>query len=816
MNLRRVFSLWLLLAASVTGIVVTPTPAGAEITVPQQTSWGLADEGATNNIANWDSLGWAVEQVGGMMLAGGKFLNVTNGSNTINQSWIAAFDAGTGTVLPWWRPDVGGAVLTIENSPDGGVFVGGEMGDWNGIQLGALVKIDPATGELWPGFNTRVFGGNSVVRDIRLENDGWLYVVGSFTTASANGNPQPVSGAIRINPNTGAIDQNWIPMAQGGSVWGVSVSALRNEVYLTGWFTSINNAASTDGFAGVSSTNGSVLRNRTTIPYNTCVGCSNNYRLYDVVATEFGDIWVAGEQHALFILDETDLNMDLMHYTGCDLNQQPNCQRRGGEFQEIERAGDRIYAGGHFWGSHLTDTEIIYLTGQFPTGTPTGTVSAVAAYDVQTRQRIQAFNPYMSGDAGSFGIALASDGCLWLTGGINTVGLPGSQQSARDLARLCDSAGPGPDPQPNPAPPPAVACTATANGDLITLNWTVPAEATDTVIERAVNAGNYNWRGVVAAPGTQFSENGSSGNLNTYRVRAKYTAGWVSATTQCDPPIDLGGGGVNVAPPATCAASNSGTAATITWAASADAVDYRVYRSVNGGNTWWRGITQTTSFSDTLQSSGTHQYTVQARGVDGVWSTSTTCLPPLDPQAGGGGSVDPPATCAASNSGTAATISWDASAGATDYRVYRSVNGGNTWWRGITQTTSFNDTLQGSGSHQYTVQARGVDGVWSVSTVCSPPLDPTAGQTADPVASCTAAVVGGGAEITWPASAQAVNYRIYRSVGGGNTFWRGVTSNLVFNDSLVSGQSHLYSVQARGADGVWSASTICSPPIVGP
>ena len=817
----RPFTLLVVLTLAATTLLATP--ATAELAPPQATSWGLATEGDTDNLDRWDALGWATEQVGGMMLVGGKFLEVTNGSQVVAQPWIAAFDAGSGHVLPWWRPAAGGAVLAIENSSDGGVFIGGEMDTWNGQQLGALAKIDPSTGELWPGFNSRVFGGNSVVRDVRLESDGWLYVVGSFTTASDGGNPQAVQSAIRMNPTTGAIDWSWLPAVEDGGVWGVSASPIRDEVYLAGWFRSVDGQTNTDGFVGVSSTDGSVLRNRSTVPYNTCVNpCTTSFRLYDVIATEFGQVWVVGEQHALFILGESDLELDRMHWTGCDLAQQANCERRGGEFQELERAGGRIYASGHFWGSHRSDTEIITHSIQTQvatqTGVASGRISAVGAYDVSTGIRDQSFNPYMSGDAGGFALAVASDGCLWMAGGINQVGEIASQTLARDLVRLCDDAGVGPDPQPNPDAPAPVSCTSTGDANSVTVSWTVPAFASDVVVYRSVDQGNAYWRGRVPAPGTSFAEIPVDGSLNTYEVRAKYPTGTLSPPATCEPAIDLAAGPVDdVAAPATCSSTNVGTAATLSWTASANADDYRLYRSVDGGGSFWRGLSTTTSFDDTLRNGGLHDYTVQARGASGVWSAPTSCAPVLDPAVGGAGNVAAPADCAAVNVGVEATISWDASPDAQDYRVFRSVDAGNTFWRGLNATTSFDDTLQASGNHTYSVQARGANGVWSGSTTCSPVLDSADGGP-EPVAApaaCSAANVGGAGEIAWTASVDAVDYRVFRSVDGGTTFWRAVTVDTTLVDGLRVGASHLYSVQARGVAGLWSNSTVCAPPIVG-
>ncbi len=610
--------------------MVPASPVAAEIVTPQSTWWGLATPADTDNLDRWTALGWATEPVGGMMIVGGKFLDTTNGSSTQRQPYLAAFDAGDGRFLTWWRPNVGGAVTALETTPDGGLVVGGEMGTWEGVEVGALQKIDPATGAVWPGWSTRVYGGSSIVRDVRLEPDGWLYVVGTFTTASDNGVPFAVQGAIRMDPVTGAIDRNWIPQVSGGSVWGVSRSRTTDEVYLAGWFTSVAGNSTARGFAGVSSSTAALIHTRSSIPYNTCLGCTSYHRFYDVVATEHGTVFVGGEQHALFVLDETtNLSMDLMHYTGCNLNVRAFCTNAGGEFQEIERIGDRIYATCHCWGDHVTSTSTIYHSNR-PSGTPTGTISGIAAYDPLSGQRISSFNPKMSGKAGGFAIAGASDGCVWTAGGYSSVGNPGATRSGRDLVRLCDQAGPGPDPAPNPTPPAPTACLSTNVGTAATVSWTNPAGATAMVIERRVGNGNWSWRARVIGPVAEFSEAVPNGQITTYRVKATYDGGQSSLAVECAPPIDLSPA-PDVAAPLSCTAANVATAATITWEPSAGAVDYRVFRSVDGSTPSWRGLTTATTLADTLRTTGSQENSVQARGMNGVWSAGTICAPALVP-----------------------------------------------------------------------------------------------------------------------------------------------------------------------------------------
>ncbi|MDH3680518.1 MAG: hypothetical protein OEV40_11275, partial [Acidimicrobiia bacterium] len=161
----------LAVGAAGSAVLVSTRPSSAELVGVQRTSWGLATSGTSRAVANFDALGWAVEEVGGVVFAGGNFLDVTNGAQTERQPYLAAFAASTGAWLSTFAPDVGGPVLALEAAPDGGLFVGGEMDEWNGQTIGALAKIDPTTGELWPGWNTRAYGGTSVIRDLNLGPD---------------------------------------------------------------------------------------------------------------------------------------------------------------------------------------------------------------------------------------------------------------------------------------------------------------------------------------------------------------------------------------------------------------------------------------------------------------------------------------------------------------------------------------------------------------------------------------------------------------------------------------------------------------------
>ena len=312
----------------IVAVLGAPTPASAEYDSTKRSDYGVATQGASGTIAQWDALTWEIEQVGNRIFVGGNFLDVVDGSGTIvgSQPYLAAMDATTGEWESWFTPDVGNAVFAMEIAPDGGLLVGGEMGTWNGQTIGALAKINPVTGDLWPGFNTRVYGGTSVIRDMQLEDDGWLYLAGGFTTVSENGVPIAQSGAVRIDPVTGAVDTSWTPQVTDGSVWGISRSKTTNLTYLAGHFNFVNGESGTAGFVSVDDT-GQVVDKRDKVPFNGCFAIGGYCtQMYDVVATPQGDVWVGGVEHSLYVLDESsNLDMKWHHYAGCDPTKNVEC-----------------------------------------------------------------------------------------------------------------------------------------------------------------------------------------------------------------------------------------------------------------------------------------------------------------------------------------------------------------------------------------------------------------------------------------------------------------------------------------------------------
>ncbi len=811
-----------LMLAVLAAMAIGSTPAGAEIDSNQQTEWGLATEGPSRTVARWDALGWAVEQIGGTIFVGGKFLDVTDGSDTHPQPHLAAFDADTGAWQAWFRPTVGQPVLALQATPDGGLLVAGEIDTWHGQTIGALAKIDPTTGDPWPGWSTRIYGGGSAIRDLHLGDDGWLYAVGDFSTVSRAGVVQSAAGAVRFDPITGVIDSTWKPIASGGTIHGVSTSEISDRVYLAGEFLSINGVANTGGFVAVDDT-ADVVVDRTSVPFNACTDVTRTYcvLMYDVEATASGVVFVGGVEHSLYALDETnDLDLLFHHYSGCDPSRNAVCLPSnwyGGEFQELEEVGDRVYATCHCWYDLFTDTTVIAHAWPQPTASHT-TVDALMAFDAATGQQIEGFRPYLSGDAGGWALHVnPSDGCLWAAGGFDTSAPPGgAQRPAHDLLRLCDEAGPGPAASPTATPPPPTSCTTDAEGLTVTVEWENRTGVDAAIVERSVDGGNWYWRGRVDSPDITFVESVPDNRLTAHRIRFRYPGGQESVTVPCGDPIDLT---PDLAPPESCTATapeppvgQSTSTATITWEPGNDAVTYVVSRTVDGSTAYWRGRIDAParSFQDPVSTGVRYEYSVAARAADGSSTAPVPCAPAIEVPAAAPAPID---ACTATEAGGVATLTWTPSIDAASTIVYRQVNDGSTHWRGRVNEPSgtFDDPVSTGITYRYSVVARSASGQTAVATACTPDVNAQPAPVT-PIAACTLVQDGADATVEWVPDPDAADVIIERSGDGGPWFWRGRVAGSVaaFDDSLRPGPVWTYRLVARDAAGNRSTPTICT------
>jgi hypothetical protein len=166
------------------------------------------------------------------MFAGGAFRKVTNAARTQTYTRFnfVAFSATSGRIRPI-APEFNGPVWAVRATRSW-LYVGGAFTTVNGVPRRALVKLDPATGEVDPTFKPDITSGR--VTEIRRV-DRRLIIGGSF--------PKKL---LALNPTTGA-DTGYINLGISGSVapnagpsriYRFAVNPDRNRLVAVGNFTS--------------------------------------------------------------------------------------------------------------------------------------------------------------------------------------------------------------------------------------------------------------------------------------------------------------------------------------------------------------------------------------------------------------------------------------------------------------------------------------------------------------------------------------------------------------------------------------------------
>ena len=166
----------------------------------------------------------------------------------------------------------------------------------------------------------------------------------------------------------------------------------------------------------------------------------------------------------------------------------------------------------------------------------------------------------------------------------------------------------------DPAGAAPASCSIQVNGAITTIQWSADPGADSYVVSRSINGGTTWWRG--RTDGTSFDDSSRTGAA--YVVQSRAADGTKGPAVPC-PEAPAGD------PPLTCTASVEGTRVEVAWS-DLDTDRFVIFRSVDGGTSWWRGRTDGAqrSFIDTARA-GELAYSVSFRQADGSLSEATPC-----------------------------------------------------------------------------------------------------------------------------------------------------------------------------------------------
>jgi hypothetical protein len=161
----------------------------------------------SDNPANWtphmlDGTVYRFAVIGDRTYAGGSYTRVRNANSPteLNRRYLIGFSRTSGLIDTGFNPVFDGAVEGLAAAADGrSLYVGGRFTTVNGVRSRGVVRLDAATGAVWPGWRPANIGGQ--VEDVKLVGDR-LFVGGSFQGVDG----QIRRGLVALNAQTGAAD----------------------------------------------------------------------------------------------------------------------------------------------------------------------------------------------------------------------------------------------------------------------------------------------------------------------------------------------------------------------------------------------------------------------------------------------------------------------------------------------------------------------------------------------------------------------------------------------------------------------------------
>jgi len=422
-------------AACVLALIGIAIPVLAEISPNGEITWGvygLDDSTETDSI---DSQVFAIEQIGDTIYVGGKFLEAKASSTAIgvDQPYLAAFDAESGDLKAEFRPQMESAVYSLQASPDGSrLFVGGEFRSIGAdARAHGLAAIDPETGAVdttWQAKVTNTSGARPIVYGL-TEHNGQLYASGRFNQVGGGARPlHSTENVTRVSIADGTADTSLSTDVDGGSVWGIAVAPDGSKIYLAGQHDAVDGNSAGADYA-VLDANGRLIPS-----FSDHKGNSRNVNRWygqDVVAV--GDlVFWGGSEHVVRVFSATDGSLIREHSTD-----------RGGDYQDLEVVGDRVYGSCHCYTNHYADFNWWNRRLRIPEDVLVSPIKYVAAYSAITGEYLPSFSLDMSAiKAGVWAIHGATDGCLWVGGDVSRITtVAGRDRAAGGFARFCEGNG---------------------------------------------------------------------------------------------------------------------------------------------------------------------------------------------------------------------------------------------------------------------------------------------------------------------------------------------------------------------------------------
>jgi fibronectin type 3 domain-containing protein len=295
--------------------------------------------------------------------------------------------------------------------------------------------------------------------------------------------------------------------------------------------------------------------------------------------------------------------------------------------------------------------------------------------------------------------------------------------------------------------------SATAGNESVALSWeTVPGATSYNVLRGTTSGGETQLATVSSSTSTYDDTAVTNGTTYYYEITG------VNSTGTGAPSNEASAAPATSAPPAPNLTATPGNSqVTLSWTTAAGATSYNVYEGTSSGGESTTpiatGVTATTYTVTGLTNGSTYYFEVAGvnsigTGTDSNQASATPALPPAPPAA--------PTGLTASAGNAQATLSWNASSGATSYNVYQGTTSGGESSTpiatGITATTYTVTGLTNGTTYFFTVAAVDAAGASGYSNQASvTPAAPSALLAYEPFGESTAYLsdASGGGDSGW-------------------------------------------------------------------